>query len=82
MRKTMQGAIFGTLLAGSQLFAQGTGAAKPTGTGATVPDKVGDGQFIGTLKGLFGDPYIWALVIGLAVLIGIFVWVRKRQAEE
>ncbi len=74
MGKTILGALFGTLAVTNQLLAQAA-----TGAKGTTPE---ESKFKSIMSGLFSDWLIWALLIGLFVLIGVFFWVRNRSSDD
>jgi hypothetical protein len=77
MRKAITWVVMAVLLAVRPALAQ-TGISS-TSTNIAKPSGGGAGEYLGAF---LKDPLIWALVIGLIVLIGLFFWVRNRNTEE
>jgi hypothetical protein len=42
----------------------------------------GEGTTGAMVRGLFTDWMIWALLLGLIALIGVFIWLRNRSTED
>jgi hypothetical protein len=75
MIKFLQAALLVPLLAVT-VFAQ------PPGTPQNTAYKGGGESGGSVFTALFSDWLIWALLIGLFVLIGVFVWMRNRSSED